>query len=212
VTERPAANTVEGGTARPVAAFDFDGTITQRDTLLGYLLAVAGRSRTLAAATRHSIAMARGLRDDFARDAAKEQVVGRVVRGRSLEDLDEAGRDYADRLPPRFRPDVVERIAWHRDQGHELVIVSASLVHYLRPVASELGFDDVIGVELEFDADRGATGRLARPNVRGQQKAVRLQEWFADRPATELWAYGNSSGDEELLAMADHATWIGRRA
>jgi phosphoserine phosphatase len=28
----------------------------------------------------------------------------------------------------------------------------------------------------------------------------------------ELWAYGDSAGDEELLALADHPTWVGRRA
>jgi phosphatidylglycerophosphatase C len=197
---------------RPIAAFDFDGTITQRDTLLGYLLAVGGPGRTVASLGRHSTGMARGLRDDAARDAAKERVVGQVVRGRRLDELDDAGVRYAATLPSRFRPDVVERIEWHRSEGHELVIVSASLVHYLRPVAASLGFDDVIGVELEFDESRVATGRLARANVRGPQKEARLREWWGDRPATELWAYGNSSGDEDLLAMADHATWIGRRA
>jgi phosphatidylglycerophosphatase C len=197
---------------RPIAAFDFDGTITQRDTLLGYLLAVGGPGRVAASLGRHATGMARGLRDDAARDAAKERVVGHVVRGRSLDELDDAGGRYAATLLSRFRPDVVERIEWHRTEGHELVIVSASLVHYLRPVAASLGFDDVIGVELEFDESRVATGRLARANVRGPQKEARLREWWGDRPATELWAYGNSSGDEDLLAMADHATWIGRRA
>jgi phosphatidylglycerophosphatase C len=197
---------------RPIAAFDFDGTITQRDTLLGYLLVVGGPGRTAASLARHASGMARGLRDDAARDAAKERVVGQVVRGQGHDDLDDAGARYAATLRSRFRPDVLERIEWHRAEGHELVIVSASLVHYLRPVAASLGFDDVIGVELEFDDARVATGRLARANVRGPQKEARLREWWGDRPATELWAYGNSSGDEHLLAMADHATWIGRRA
>jgi phosphatidylglycerophosphatase C len=197
---------------RPIAAFDFDGTITQRDTLLGYLLSVGGPGRTAASLARHASGMARGLRDDAARDAAKERVVGQVVRGRHSDDLDDAGARYAATLRSRFRPDVLERIEWHRSEGHELVIVSASLVHYLRPVATSLGFDDVIGVELEFDEARVATGRLARANVRGPQKEARLREWWGERPATELWAYGNSSGDEDLLAMADHATWIGRRA
>ena len=84
---------------------------------------------------------------------------------------------------------------------------------HLRPLARDFGFAEVIAVELAFDPDTDrATGDLLRPNVRGDQKAVRLREWLGDRPATELWAYGNSSGDDELLAMADHATWIGARA
>ena len=41
------------------------------------------------------------------------------------------------------------------------------------------------------------------PNVRAEQKAVRLREWLGQPPTgslvdAELWAYGNSSGDHEL--------------
>ena len=53
-------------------------------------------------------------------------------------------------------------------------------------------------------------------NTRGPEKVARLQRWTddhfgADAPF-ELWAYGDSAGDEELLALADHPTWVGRRA
>jgi phosphoserine phosphatase len=34
-----------------------------------------------------------------------------------------------------------------------------------------------------------------------------VREWLAGDD-TELWAYGDSAGDRELLAEADHATWI----
>ncbi len=198
---------------RLVAAFDFDGTMTRRDTLFGFLVAAGGARRTAAALGGRSLAMARSLRDDTRRDATKEAVVGRALRGRTRGELDAAGEQYAARLHSRLRPESLERIAWHRNQGHELVIVSASLVHYLRPIARDFGFADVIAVELEFDPETDrATGRLARANVRGPEKAARLREWLGARPATELWAYGNSSGDDELLAMADHATWIGKRA
>jgi phosphatidylglycerophosphatase C len=197
---------------RRVAAFDFDGTITQRDTLAGFLLYVGGRRTMARAVARHGVAMVSGLNDDAARDAAKEAVLGAVLRGRTEAEVAEAGRRYATQLPARFRRDVVERITWHRDQGHELVVVSASLRYYLDPVADELGFHQVLGVEMAVGPDGRLTGALARPNVRAEQKALRLREWLGDRPATELWAYGNSSGDEALLAIADHPTWIGKRA
>ena len=67
-------------------------------------------------------------------------------------------------------------------------------------------------VELELDPDGRATGSLARPNVRGEEKANRLHEWLDGRAIEEMWAYGNSSGDEALLAMSHHPTWIGKRA
>ncbi len=200
-----------------LAAWDFDGTITQRDTLMGFLAYVAGRRALSAVAARRIVALGRGLRDDATRDRAKERVVGDLLAGRSLQDLESAGQRYAELLPEQFRPEALERIRWHAEQGHSQVIVSASLVYYLRPVAERLGLDAVIGVELAMD-DRGVcTGEFAAPNVRGEQKAVRLRAWLDERglgddARPELWAYGNSSGDDALLAMADHPTWMGRRA
>jgi phosphatidylglycerophosphatase C len=114
-------------------------------------------------------------------------------------------------LPRGFRRSSIERIAHHRTSGHDLVIVSASLVYYLRPIASDLGFHHVIAVEMEADPDGVLTGALTTPNVRREHKETRLREWLGDEPF-ELWAYGDSSGDEHLLGMAHHPTWVGRRA
>ena len=84
------------------------------------------------------------------------------------------------------------------------MIVSASLAAYLVPFAADHGFDHVIGVELETGPDGLLTGALARPNVRGPEKATASPAWFDGDEPDELWAYGNSSGDRELLAMATH--------
>lgn len=198
---------------RRIAAFDFDGTITRRDTLAGFLRLVGGSDLFVRTMASHAPAMLRGLRDNEIRDASKMAVLGKILGGRSERDVIERGNVYAESLPARFRPDVVERITWHRNQGHELVMVSASLVYYLRPVAAELGFDHVIGVEMQVDDDDRLTGAFSTANVRAHQKAVRLSDWLGDdaRPL-EMWAYGNSSGDEQMLAMSDHPTWIGKRA
>jgi phosphatidylglycerophosphatase C len=199
-----------------VAAWDFDGTITQRDTLIGFLVFFAGRRALSAAAARRVLALGRGLRDDASRDLAKERVIGDLAAGRPIEEIEEAGRRYAVQLPRQFRAQALERIDWHRQEGHTQVMVSASMVYYLRPLATDLGFADVIGEELAREQYVRCTGSFTHPNVRADQKAIRLREWLANRGAPdgdhEIWAYGNSSGDDALLAMADHPTWVGRRA
>ena len=136
---------------------------------------------------------------------------------RTIDELEEAGRRYAGSLPGRFRPETLSLIETHREQGHRCVIVSASLVYYLRPAARSLGIDHVIGVEMELDDSSRCTGRLAGENVRGAEKERRLTTWLdeeygAEAANIEMWAYGNSAGDDELLAMADHPVWVGRRA
>ena len=201
------------GTDRPgVAAFDFDGTLAHRDTFVPFLVSACGRPR-LALAAVACVGQTRS-RD---RDDLKVALVGRLFRGWERTRLEVQGRTYAGTLVELLRPELVERVRWHRDQGHAVVIVSASLAVYLRPLADELGIDDVLAVEMVCDdAGRLTGGVVGGANTRGPLKVARLRSWLderygADAPV-ELWAYGDSAGDEELLASADHPTWIGRRA
>jgi phosphoserine phosphatase len=82
---------------------------------------------------------------------------------------------------------------------------------YLRPIAERLRFDAVLSTDLEIGPDGLLTGRIDGANVRGAEKARRLDAWIGDRPAY-VWAYGDSSGDKMLWARADHPVRVGRRA
>ncbi len=195
-----------------VAAFDFDGTLSPRDNLVPFLRRVAGTGPTLEAFAATTAALGRRGRGQWTRNAAKEGVVRRLLGGREAEAVDAVARAFAEDIVSRhLRREAVERADWHRTQGHRLVIVSASLANYLRPVADVLRFDAVLATELEVTDDGRLTGRLAGANVRGPEKARRLDEWLAGSPAF-VWAYGDSSGDKELWARADRAVRLGRRA
>lgn len=203
---------------RRIAAFDFDGTITTKDTLVPFLARTCGRkafARALRRAGRAAVEAraSRGAPTPLhPRDVAKARLIQELLTGRSATWFAEVGETYArDVLPAKLRPEMVRQIEWHRDNGHELVLVSASLDTYLRHFGRDHGFDEVIGVTLAVGSDGNLTGGLARPNVRGPEKAVRLQEWLAGDVPVFMWGYGNSSGDRELLEMADQPVWIGRR-
>lgn len=187
-----------------VAAFDFDGTLSKRDSLLPFLASVRGHAKVGVALTRLSpqlglMALGRGDRDD-----AKERLVTRLLCGFPADELDAAGVRYADHLATRLRSDVVELLEGHRDAGHELVLISASPTIYLAPLGAQLGFSAVLATRLEVGPDGTLTGRLEGGNCRGPEKVTRLREWLGDREPTEIWAYGDSAGDDELLAFADH--------
>lgn len=197
--------------SRVVAAFDFDGTLTTRDTLVPFLAYATSRRRLASAVGRDLAPVLAEARRRGLRDAGKERLLARLFAGEEHERLVRVGEAYADRLHARLRPSMLDRIEWHRSQGHELVIVSASLHYYLDPLGERLGFDEVIAVSLEVDEQGRLTGRLAGPNVRGEEKVVRLRSWMGDDP-DELWAYGDSSGDAHLLAAATHPHPVTRRA
>jgi len=195
-----------------VAAFDFDGTLARRDTMVPFLLAACGRRRLAMAGLA---SMHHGVRSG--RDEMKLATVARLFRGWPESRFHDHGREYAATLGALLRPAMLERLHWHQAEGHPVVIVSASLATYLRPLARELSIDDVLAVELDCDPAGLLTGSVVGgANCRGAQKVARLRAWLDERygngAEVELWAYGDSSGDEELLAFADHPTWIGRRA
>lgn len=192
-----------------VVAFDFDGTLSRRDTLVPFLRRACGTWPIVRAAIA-----ARGARG---RDAFKVALIGELFRGWPAERLDSLGRAYVPALLGALRPESLERLDWHRRRGHAVVIVSASLGPYLRPLADRLGLDGALAVELVADAGGTLTGEVVGGlNTRGPEKVARLNAWldarFGAGTEVELWAYGDSSGDAELLAIADHPSWVGRRA
>jgi phosphatidylglycerophosphatase C len=201
----------EGEAAPPpvgVAAFDFDGTLVPGDSLRPFLLRLLGGPRLAATLAMAGPAMAVGYAR-VGRDGSKAALFARAVAGLDATRVDDVGADFAAVLAGRVRSDLAERLAWHRRAGHRLVLVSASLTTYLEPFGRHLGFDEVIATRLEVGRDGKLTGRLAGPNVRGAEKAARLRPLLGDAPA-ELWAYGDSAGDREMLALADHPTLVGR--
>lgn len=195
---------------RTVAAFDVDGTLTTRDCVLPFLSRVGGRWRVVRSAGRRPWLLLRTAVGRGDRDRVKAMVVGGAIRGTSRERLDDTGSAFAGEVGKRWlRADVMERLQWHRGQGHAIVLVSASLRAYLEPFARDVlgGVDAVLCTDVETGPDGLCTGRLLGANCRAAEKARRLTEWLAGEPAV-LWAYGDSSGDRELLGMAHHPVWV----
>jgi HAD superfamily hydrolase (TIGR01490 family) len=163
---------------------------------------VAGTAR-LATALACCVPIARD------RDASKVRVIERTLRGRVHAEIAELGERYGTQLAARVRPDMRSRLDWHRGEGHQIVIVSASLDVYLEPVRRELGLDALLCSRLEVDDGGRCTGAMVGGNCRGAAKAERLQDYLGPEPVA-LWAYGNSAGDDAMLALAAYPVRVGR--
>jgi phosphatidylglycerophosphatase C len=187
-----------------VAAFDFDGTLTKRDTLLGYLRLVVGPRAVRRTLVRNVGGFVRAARDRAARDVVKERVLAACLAGVPVERASAIADAYVPTIP--LRADVVAMLTDHREQGHELVVVSASPALYVRPAVARLGVTTVLATELEV-VDGAFTGRFAGRNCRAEEKVTRLDAWLSGRDV-ELHAYGNSPDDAAMLARADHAVWV----
>ena len=196
---------------RTVAAFDFDGTLSSRDNVVPYLRTACGTAAVARAGAAAAPALLAARRDPAQRDVAKTIVVERLLTGRTEATLRDLGRRFARLVVARhLHPQVAERLVAHREAGHEVVLVSASLTLYLDAVAELLGVPAVLATTVAVDSAGRCTGALAGPNVRGPEKVRRLEEWLDGSDAL-VYAYGDSSGDDELLARADHGVRVDRR-
>ena len=169
-----------GGLGTDVAAFDVDGTLTVRDCVAPFLARVAGwRGVTGALARRPRRALSAAARRD--RDRFKELLVGGVLAGRSVDDVERLGEEFAGEVHDHWlRADMVERLRWHQRMGHRIVLVSASLGPYLRPLGRRLGVDDVLCAEPLRRGDVFGDG-LAGANCRAAEKVRRLDAWLEAR-------------------------------
>lgn len=188
-----------------VAAFDVDGTLTVRDCVRPFLLRVGGWPGISNALLRKPIAtLGAAARRD--RDRLKELVVGGVLRGRKVAQVEAMGEVFAEQVEAGWlRADTMARLRWHQRAGHRIVLVSASLGPYLRPLGRRLGVDEVLCAEPLRAGDEFADG-LDGANCRAEEKVRRLDAWLAasDLADATVWAYGNSAGDRAMLARADH--------
>jgi phosphatidylglycerophosphatase C len=187
---------------RPIVAFDFDGTLTIRDSFTEFLRWRAGSGGWALGLVRMAPAVAAYARDRD-RGRIKAASVKEFLLGVDRPTLEADAERFADRVWPRFmRPDALE--VWNDwgDRGAHRVIVTASPETTVAPFARRLGAESLLGTHLAFDSQDRVTGAFATANCRGEEKVRRLHAAYG--PGLRLAAaYGDTSGDTEMLAIAD---------
>jgi phosphatidylglycerophosphatase C len=186
----------------PIIAFDFDGTLTTKDTFLAFLRWRSGQIGYWRAVARLTPALISFVRHRNV-ERLKAQAVGVFLRGAPMTTLKAEAREFAATAAPALlRPDALQVWRRHQAEGARMVIVTASPEAVIAPFAHGLGADLLIGTRLEIDAEGRLTGALDGPNCRGQEKVNRLNAVFG--PALRLKAaYGDTDGDIEMLGIAD---------
>ena len=198
-----------------VAAFDLDGTLTQGGSVFPWLKSIAGRGRTWRAALSLALPLTIGaIRSSQWADNAKERLFQKLLAGIDEEVIKEKTRVFAiEHLAHEGRPLLLARLDWHRDQGHDVVIVSASSQLYVDVMTEELRASGGLGTRLAVDPRGRLTGGYLGKNCRGTEKLRRLDEWIESRHYPRppiIYAYGNSRGDRRMLSGAMYPFNVGK--
>jgi len=185
-----------------IAVFDFDGTITQKDTLLEFIKFSKGKWRFYFGFIFFSplfVAMKMKLIPNW---KIKQLLFSYFYKGVSIEKFNYWGKEFCSFIDKILHPKAIETLQEHKKRGDKTIIISASIENWIKPWTEKTGVDIVLSTQIEIENNL-LTGRFLSKNCYGKEKVNRLMAEFPNRNEYRLVAYGNSSGDKELIDFAD---------
>jgi HAD superfamily hydrolase (TIGR01490 family) len=191
---------------KQIVAFDFDGTLTTKDTLIEFIRYACGTRAFLFGFLRYAhllVLMKLGLYPNW---KAKQKVFAYFFEGMKIEEFDGLCQRFAKDNQHLLRPKGIEAIQQALDKGAEVLIVSASIDNWVRPFFNTEETLCGVGTQIEIK-DGLLTGRFLTKNCYGQEKVNRILALYPNRSEYHLTAYGDSRGDKELLAFADESDY-----
>ena len=185
---------------KQVWVFDFDGTITQCDSLLAFIRFACGNCRFIGGFLLYSPLLVLMKLRLYPNWKVKQKVFSHFFRGKAIPEFDALCRSFVEKKPSLIRPEAVRKMDEGRQQGAQVMIVSASIDNWVQPFFPSV---TVLGTRIEVVEGR-LTGRFLTKNCYGAEKVNRLREVLvAPREEYYIVAFGDSRGDKELLAYAD---------
>ena len=187
-----------------LALFDFDGTLTSKDSLDEFLRYSVTREKYLVNMFKfipYFILWQTRLMNN---GVAKEHLFRIFFKGLDEKNFKAIAKNYSlIKLDSIMRKDRMKLLKEHKKNGDRVIIVSASMQSWLQPWCDKNDIE-LLSTQLEFK-DGKVTGKFLTKNCHGIEKENRVRELLNIKDYETVYAYGDSSGDTEMLALADKA-------
>lgn len=194
--------------SRPIAFFDFDGTITTKDTLLEFIKFSKGTIPFYIGFALNSPWLIAYRLKLISNQKAKERILTWFFHNMPLAAFQQSCDQFAQtRIPALIRPKALHEIRQLQEKGFSVVIVSASPENWLQKWTTPLEVD-LIATKLETKQLKDSirlSGKIQGINCHGQEKVRRIKEAYDLSDFDNIHAYGDTSGDKPMLALAVHS-------
>ena len=192
---------------RRIVVFDFDGTITKKDTFLEFIKFSKGYIHFTLGFLCYAPLLILFKLKLYPNWKAKQKLFSFYFKNETIEQFNRWGATFAEKVDMMLNPKIMEEIKkYHSGDDTSVLIISASVENWIKPWASRHGIDLVLATKIETDKNNKLTGKFSTKNCYGQEKVNRLLELYPDRESYELISYGDSQGDEALLRFSDKGT------
>ena len=186
-----------------LALFDFDGTISSKDSFVAFMKFTHGKPVFAWKMAMGFLTFAGWKLGLVKSHFTKVKALRSFYKGWSEERMTDARKRFTEEILPHILfPKALERIAWHKKNGHRIIVVTASCDAWLGDWTNQMDLEILC---TEMEVKNGVfTGELSKPNCRGKEKVNRVKQHLDLEDYSEVYAYGNDHGDNQLLAIADH--------
>jgi phosphatidylglycerophosphatase C len=187
-----------------IALFDFDGTITTKDSLVDFIQFALGKAAYYFGLLLLSPMLTSYKLKLIPNYIAKEKLLKRFFKDWDTDHFQKLADKYSiEEIDKIIKPSAMEKIKWHQSQNHKVVIVSASIECWLKKWCQSNNID-LISTRLE-SINGKLTGRLATKNCYGIEKVNRIKEQYDLNDFDYIYAYGDSASDKEMLELSDQS-------
>lgn len=185
-----------------ISFFDFDGTITSKDSLFDFIKYALGKFSFYKGILMLSPMLLAYKLKLIPNNIAKERLIAYFFSGWDINRFKLIADKYSiEQIDKIIRPKALEKIKWHQKNGHKTVIVSASIEEWLKGWC-EMNSIELLGTKLQVKNSM-ITGKFSSKNCFGIEKVNRIMEKYNLDDYTTIYAYGDSRGDKEMLAIAN---------
>ena len=186
-----------------LAIFDFDGTITYKDTFLEFMKFYKGKTSFYTGFALLSPIMGLFLFKIIPNYKAKEAALSHFFKGENIHEFNKKCELFGSQIVPGLIiPKALEAILNHQKAGDRVVVISASAENWLSPWCKKYNLE-LIATKLEIK-DNKITGKLSGLNCYGEEKECRLKAYLDVAEYNEIYVYGDSPGDKYILKLATH--------
>ena len=184
-----------------IAFFDFDGTITKKDSTIKFIRYLVGDIKFFLGVFLLLPFIVLYKVKIISNNAIKQIIITYFFKGKDIIEFQKKSEYFSlNEIDPIIRKKALDKIFWHKENGHTIVIVSASIDLWLKPWCEKNNIM-LISTMLEIK-DKTITGKTFKKNCHGPEKVKRIREEYDLADYSYIYAYGNSRGDYEMLDIA----------
>jgi HAD superfamily hydrolase (TIGR01490 family) len=190
--------------------FDFDGTLTEKDSLNEFLKYAVGLQvyffKLLLFSPVFILYKLKVIKNNIAKEILlslffknwKEKKFKKIARKFSLEEINKI-----------LNQDIYTKLINYKNENNRIIVASASLECWLKPWCDKQGID-LLSTRLKFK-EGFFTGKLLTKNCYGKEKVNRINQYVNILEFDEIIVYGNSSGDKEMFNISNISYMITKR-